>query len=359
MSKIKVLIVDDSAFSRQSIRTLIETSNEFEVVGIARSGEEAVEKVNRIKPDIVTMDVEMQNMSGIEALKNIMRKNPTPVIMVSDYVPQGKRYAVEALQHGAVECFLKGDLLGSSANPKYIKMFFEKLRQSVGANLRIVKPIEIEPLEHLEHPKYVHTPMKNILKAKRKEIEMVFIGCSTGGPNALREVLPKIPSTFNFPILVAQHMPKGFTSSLAKSFDKTCSLPVKEVKNGDKVESGVIYIAPSGYQTTLQRRGHEVFFIVEDNKKHGAPYAPSVDITLDTLVAAYQDRLLSVIMTGMGHDGLEGCRKVKSSGGLILTQTKDSCVVYGMPRSVDEAGLSDEQVDLYSIYSRILFLTNQ
>jgi len=356
MSKIKVLIVDDSAFSRQSIRTLIETSDEFEVVGIARSGEEAVEKVNRIKPDIVTMDVEMQKMSGIEALKNIMRTSPTPVIMVSDYVSQGERYAVEALQHGAVECFLKGDILGSSANPKYIKMFFEKLRQSVGANLRIVKPIDIEPLEH---PKHVHTPIKNTSKANRKDIEIVFIGCSTGGPNALREVLPKIPSSFNFPILVAQHMPKGFTSSLAKSFDKTCNLPVKEVKHGDKIESGVIYIAPSGYQTTLKRRGYEAFFIVEENSKYGAPYAPSVDITLNTLVAAYQDKLLTVIMTGMGHDGLEGCKKAKSSGGLILTQTKDSCVVYGMPRSVDEAGLSDEQVDLYSIYSRILSLTNR
>ncbi len=136
-------------------------------------------------------------------------------------------------------------------------MFFEKLRQSVGANLRIVKPVDIEPLEH---PKHVHTPIKNTSKAKRKDIEIVFIGCSTGGPNALREVLPKIPSSFNFPILVAQHMPKGFTSSLAKSFDKTCNLPVKEVKHGDKVEAGVIYIAPSGYQTTLKKKGERGVF---------------------------------------------------------------------------------------------------
>ncbi len=351
MYKIKVLIVDDSAFSRQSLRTLLESSNEFEVIGIARDGEEAIEKVNRIKPDVVTMDIEMKKMSGIEALKVLMKDRPIPVVMVSDYVAKGEKNVIEALQNGAVECFLKGDILGSQAKPRSIQIFFERLKQAVGVNLELIKPKPIS--QKIEVPKSTPVPMYSV----QNEFQMVFIGCSTGGPNALREILPKFPSTFKLPILVAQHMPKGFTASLAKSFNKTCQLPVREVKNGDKVEGGVVYIAPSGFQTILQKKGTDVVFVIEENNKYKAAYTPCVDVTLNSLVSIYKNKLLTLIMTGMGHDGLEGCRKAKKSGGYIVTQSKESCVVYGMPRSVDEEGLSNEKADLYSLYDRVMHLT--
>ncbi|MDA1674982.1 chemotaxis-specific protein-glutamate methyltransferase CheB [Bacillus cereus group sp. TH152-1LC] len=347
MKKIKVLIVDDSAFARQQIRSLLETNNEFEVVGIARNGEDAIKKVCELNPDLITMDIEMQTMNGIEALKHIMKTNPKPIVMVSEYVKSGAKYALESLQHGAVDCILKGEILSYNPNPQAIRNFFEKLKVATKANVRILDNKERIMPKNLK---------KDFLK---KEIDMVFIGCSTGGPNALREILPKIPSTFKLPILVAQHMPKGFTSLMANSFEKTCQLPVKEVEHGEIVEKGVIYIAPAGYQTTIYKRGNYNIFSVEDNEKYKQVFSPAVDVSLFSLVSIYKERLLTVILTGMGQDGLKGCREAKKQNGYIVTQTKESCVVYGMPKSVDEAGLSDEQVDLYDVYKRIVSIAKK
>ncbi|GAB6451420.1 chemotaxis response regulator protein-glutamate methylesterase [Bacillus cereus] len=347
MKKITVLIVDDSAFARQQIRSLLETNNEFEVVGIARNGEDAIKKVSELNPDLITMDIEMQTMNGIEALKHIMNTNPKPIVMVSEYVKAGAKYALESLQYGAVDCILKGEILGYNPNPQAIRNFFEKLKVATKANVKILEKKERIVPKNLK---------KDFLK---KEIDIVFIGCSTGGPNALREILPKIPSTFKLPILVAQHMPKGFTSLMANSFEKTCQLPVKEVEHGEIVEKGVIYIAPAGYQTTIYKRGNYNIFSVEDNEKYKQVFSPAVDVSLFSLVSIYKERLLTVILTGMGQDGLKGCREAKKQNGYIVTQTKESCVVYGMPKSVDEAGLSDEQVDLYDIYKRIVSIAKK
>ncbi|WP_341274229.1 chemotaxis-specific protein-glutamate methyltransferase CheB [Clostridium saccharobutylicum] len=302
--------------------------------------------MQRLKPDVVTMDVEMPEMDGTSALKEIMKITPVPVVMLSNHTEDGTSTAIEALELGAVDFFLKSSLVGEEAKDETIKDFLSKLK--VIANSCKVQKNE-EDAEAIVDLEYIECD-KKLMKR-----ELLVIGCSTGGPSALQSILPRFPKDLCRPIIVIQHMPPGFTKPLAERFDTICNLRVREVENGDILEPGNIYIAPAGFQTVLESgKNDSIIFKVEDMKNIDSLYKPSINVTLNSVAPIFKDKLLSVILTGMGNDGLIGCQKVKDNNGFVLVEAEESCIVYGMPKVVFEAGIADDQVPLSNIYERIM-----
>lgn len=351
MKKYNILVVDDSAFMRKVITQKLEEDPDFSVVGIARDGLDAIAKVQRLKPDLVTMDVEMPKMNGIEALENIMQNFPVPVVMLSSRTMEGAKDTIQALEIGAVDFFLKDTLLNSEVSNKQVQEFYMRLKGILQAN-----PIKIKPVDR---PQTVEKPVARSQaveprKIDHQHIDLVFIGCSTGGPSALQAILPHFPKDFPAPVVVAQHMPPGFTKPLADRFDTLCHLKVSELQDGQVMEVGNIYIAPSGYQTRFEKKQDgKVIFKVDKEEKSQALYKPCVDISLTSAAPIFKERLLSVILTGMGVDGMQGCGLVKQNNGSVFVEAEQSCVVYGMPKAVKEAGYADGQYILSQMVHEI------
>jgi two-component system chemotaxis response regulator CheB len=348
MQQYGVLVVDDSSFMRRCISLLIEKDPQFFVIGIARNGIDAIEKVQRLKPDIVTMDVEMPEMDGINALEEIMKTCPVPVVMLSNYTEEGTKTTIRALELGAIDFFLKSELVKEDVKQEVINGFLNKLKT-------IVERAKI-PSQEIKVPvENVMKPIENKVVAKGNLADLLIIGCSTGGPSALQSILPRFPKDTRVPIVVLQHMPPGFTKPLAERFDTICNLHVKEAEDGDILEAGNIYIAPAGFQTLLNKNvDGKVALKVEDYSAVEVVYKPSINVTLDSAAPIYKERLLSVILTGMGNDGFVGCESVKKYNGRIIVEAEESCIVYGMPKVVFEAGLADIQVPLSNIYQKIM-----
>ena len=358
MQQYGVLVVDDSSFMRRCIRLIIEKDPQLFVIGIARNGIEAVEKVQRLKPDIVTMDVEMPEMDGVTALKEIMRICPVPVVMLSNRTDKDPETTFMALELGAADFYLKSALLDENVKPEIIKEFLDRLKAIAENTKKLInneKQNETssekvsEILENIMHMPEGWTDTKSGLS------DLLIIGCSTGGPSALQTILPRFPKDTHVPIVVLQHMPPGFTKPLAERFDTICNLRVKEAENGDILEAGNIYIAPAGYQTFFEKKTEGLITLrVEDCPSVETVYKPSINVTLDSAAPIYKERLLSVILTGMGNDGLLGCKSVKKYNGRIIVEAEESCIVYGMPRVVYEAGLADVQAPLSNIFNKIM-----
>jgi two-component system chemotaxis response regulator CheB len=347
MKQYGVLVVDDSSFMRRSLSLIIEKDPQFFIIGIARNGTDAIEKVQRLKPDIVIMDLEMPEMNGIDALKEIMKSCPVPVVMLSMYIEEGSKIALEALELGAIDFFLKSSLLGENVKEEVIIEFLNRLKAfAINAKVKNKEmDSEIQGLE-VQH-------IQNIVHSKKRDL--IIIGCSTGGPSALQALLPRFPKDLGVPIIVLQHMPQGFTKPLAERFDTICNLNVKEVENGDVLEADNIYIAPAGFQTSLEHNNeNNVVFKVEDYSPIETLYKPSINVTLNSAAPIFKEKLLSVILTGMGNDGLIGCTNVKENNGYVIVEAEQSCIVYGMPKVVFEAGLADIQVSLPYIFEQIM-----
>jgi len=343
MQQYGVLVVDDSSFMRRSISILIEQDPQFFIIGIAKNGIDAISKIQRLKPDIVTMDVEMPEMDGIEALTEIMKNCPVPVIMLSNHTVDGAKTTIKALELGAVDFFLKSSIIGEYANPQAVKQFLASLKAIV-ENGRIPVRKDEQKAEESNNDK------QSVTKA-----DILVIGCSTGGPSALQSLLPRFPKNFHIPIVVIQHMPVGFTGPLAERFNTICNLAVKEAVNGDILEAGKIYIAPAGYQIFFHRKPDgSVVIKLDEHSPIETLYTPSVSVALMSAAQVFKNRLVAVIMTGMGNDGLVGCEDVKKYNGKVIVESEETCVVYGMPKVVYEAGLADKQVPLSQIYSQVL-----
>ena len=341
MKQYGILVVDDSAFIRRAISLMLENDSRFFVVGIARNGVEAVEKVQRLKPDLVTMDVEMPEMNGLQALEQIMKSTPVPVVMISSRTGEGAQETFKALDLGAVDFFLKENLIRNRNGEDRSIEFLNRLAGIMEAKLLM----------------NVHTvqPHRNeVTQGAPGQTELILIGCSTGGPKALQTILPCFPKEFPIPIVVAQHMPTGFTKHLAERFDSLCQLDVTEVENGQEIKPGTIYICPSGFQTRFEKQDGKIIFNVENHVDEHELYKPSIDITLSSAAPIFTDRLLSVILTGMGIDGAKGCGLVKKYHGKVFVEAEDSCIVYGMPKAVLEAGHADGQYVLTRIYQEII-----
>ncbi|MBI5575310.1 MAG: chemotaxis response regulator protein-glutamate methylesterase [Deltaproteobacteria bacterium] len=345
---VRVLIVDDSAFMRSALGKMLSSDPEVEVAGTARDGLDALDKVVQLKPDLVTMDVEMPRMDGIEALRRIMASNPVPVIMVSSLTMAGAKATLEALEIGAVD-FIPKNLSDLSINIVNIReILLEKVKQ-IGRR-RIVPPRRFTAVRPEASPP---RPDPSGYRIERR-IGIVAIGTSTGGPKALQEVLPKLPKEFPVPVVVVQHMPPAFTGPFAERLNELCRVSVKEAEEGESLKPGVVFVAPGrGHMSIRKGRTGECVVSVSENRPD-LIYRPSADVMLASVAEVFPGRALGVILTGMGNDGEKGMRAIKSGGGRTIAEDESTCVVYGMSRSVVEAGLADKVVPLQEVAGEIV-----
>ncbi len=353
---IKILVVDDSAFMRKALSMMLESDPAIKVIGTARDGEEGVEKVRRLKPDLVTMDIEMPRMDGLTALREIMLKNPVPVMMISSLTTEGAGATLDALEMGAVDFIpkqlsyvsldiikIKDEMLTKIKNIARRKnaILAGLMRFSAAGKCRSTgngKPAAKRPLS----PGHKH----------HARVEIVTVGASTGGPPALQQIIPRLPANLPAATLVAQHMPPTFTTSLAERLNNLSRVTVKEAEDGDPVEPGTVYIAPGGKQMTVWRTARTAHIIVED----GPPdvlYRPCVNVMMNSVARYYASNILAVILTGMGSNGLEGARLVKEQGGVVIAQDEQTSVVYGMPKAVIDARLADSILPVDEVAAEI------
>lgn len=342
---VKVLIVDDSAFMRNTLSSMISSDPELEVIGIAKDGVEAVDKVEKLKPDIVTMDVEMPRMDGIEALKHIMDTNPVPVLMVSSLTTDGAHATLEALEIGAVD-FIPKNLQDLSINIVKIKEILIDKIKKIGRK-GLVRRVIRHTAEPLRMPKITGY-------SSHKKISIVAIGSSTGGPKALQSIITKLPIDFPLPIVIAQHMPPSFTGPFAERLNQISNIEVKEAESGEPIKNGVVYIAPGSGHMSLQRKKitETSIFVTEDRGEY--IYRPSVDVLMLSAVESFSGRVLGVILTGLGNDGEKGMREIKNKGGRTIAESEESCVVFGMPKAVIQAGAADKIVPVEEVAGEII-----
>jgi len=344
---IRVLIVDDSAFMRNALKSMISDDPEIEIAGIARDGFEAIEKVKELRPDVVTLDVEMPKMNGIEALRIIMKENPVPVIMVSSLTTEGAKVTLDALDIGAVD-FIPKNLSELSIDIFKIKEILIQKIKAVGRNG--LRQMAIKPVIKVRR-----SPLTPVCTYHNR-VHVVAIGASTGGPKALQNIISRLPENFPVPILIAQHMPPSFTGPFAERLNQISCLRVKEAEDGEPIRNGTVYIAPGrGHMEVTKKKITETLIKIENNMSEYL-YKPSVDILMLSVAEVYSGHVLGVILTGLGNDGEKGMREIKNRGGRTIAESKESCVVYGMPKAVIESGLADRVVPLDEIPGEIINL---
>lgn len=340
---IRALIVDDSAFARKVVRELLTSSTVIDVAGIARDGEEAIELTASLNPDIVICDLHMPKLDGVNFVKQQMRLRPLPILILSA-ASQDASEVIDALEAGAVDVVKKPSALATDDLRAIREELVEKVLAAVGA-----------PVEKLTS-KTALEPLRPIAPHATKA-DVVVLGISTGGPQALRRMMPLLPADFAVPMAIVLHMPVGYTALYAEKLNALCAVEIKEAAEGDVLQPGRVLLAPAGRHLSFRRTtGGTVvaqLSILPMEKIH----RPSVDVLFRSAADVFQDRVLAVVMTGMGDDGKEGAAWVKAQGGTVLTEAEKSCVIYGMPRSVEEAGLSDAAISLdqmaHAIVSRI------
>lgn len=344
-SKIRVVVVDDSLFMRGAISKLLNKNPRFEVVGQASDGAMAVQKVAKLRPDVITMDFNMPIMNGVEAVRRIMKSYPTPIVMLSAHTTDGARETIEALEHGAVDFITKPSGEVSSDISRVGPELFARLQNAYKA--RVGRHVEARSttssLSHREKD-----PLKGLLKPNKQPSlgrTVVIVGISTGGPAALSKVLPEIPRVTHMGLVIVQHMPPTFTAALAKRLDSLCRIKVSEAKDGDKVREGAALIAPGGFH--LEFGGDGSIRLTQSPPVNGC--RPAADVTMKSAAKVFCKNLTGVVMTGMGKDGAEGMRAIKSGGGRTFVQDRESCVIFGMPKACIDLGVVDEVVALASL----------
>jgi two-component system chemotaxis response regulator CheB len=345
MSKpIRVLVVDDSAFVRKVVAQMLARSPAIDVVGTARDGEDALELTERLRPDVITLDLVMPRMNGVEFLRAQAVRGPVPVVICSIAHESGAM-ALEAFEAGAVEFVQKPTALATDRVYEIADELIEKVRIAARAN--VSRPPDgaagsaPEPAAPLAPPVAAARDAAGALRT-----DVVVLGISTGGPQALRYLIPRLPATFPVPIAIVLHMPVGYTAMYAQRLNEISSLQVVEARDGDALRPGVVWLAPAGQHLTFVRGADDVVRAHLDLRPTDTPHRPAVDVLFQSAAAIFGPRVLGVIMTGMGNDGLLGAAHVKAQGGRIATEAESSCVVYGMPRTVDEAALSDRSATL-------------
>ncbi|MFC7372191.1 chemotaxis response regulator protein-glutamate methylesterase [Fictibacillus iocasae] len=347
MKPINVLVVDDSAFMRKYISDILASDKRIAVIGTARNGIDAFEKVKQLTPDVVTMDVEMPVMDGLDAVKLIMKECAVPVIMLSSSTKKGADSTIQAMSFGAVDFIEKPSGAISLDLKKIQDELIEKVMMAA-----FIKPAE----SHLHDGKtdLSPAPPEKTRKNKKQGTPVVLIGTSTGGPRALQTVLSSLPGDLDAPVAVVQHMPAGFTASLAQRLDSLSELRIKEAEHLEVLNKGSVYIAPGGYHLTLQEVSGQLVAHL-DKEEPILGHRPSVNALFESAAQLHDYRKVAVVMTGMGSDGTEGLHKLKQSGNTaVIAESEESCVVYGMPKSVVSAGLAKKIVHVNHIAMHIL-----
>jgi len=335
---IKVLVVDDSAFMRKAISTMLDKDPGIKVIGTARDGEEGLDMVRKLNPDVVTMDIEMPKMDGLTALRHIMMESPRPVLMVSSLTTEGAESTLKAMELGAVDFIpkqlskvsldiikIEKDLIARVKTVAARKMRHAVSRPAARGAARVRKPIA--------------TPTGRPVR------DVIVIGVSTGGPPVVQKILSSLPADFPASIVIAQHMPAAFTGPFASRLNGVSQITVKEAENGDVLKPGHAFVAPGGKHVVLDQKISRVDVVVTEQPAD-ALYKPSANVLISSAAEAVGRRALSVILTGMGNDGCEGVRDLKAKGGRAIAQSDNTCVVYGMPKAIVDENLADEIVDL-------------
>lgn len=365
--KSKLLVVDDSAFMRKLISDFFIDHPKVEVVGTARNGKDAIKKILSLKPDVVTMDVEMPELNGLDALKEIMNISPVPVIMLSSTTLQGAENALIAMENGAVDFVAKPSGNISLDLHKIKEELVHKVEHAAHVSVKKLKntkqidvpsqnklPVE-RPLSKSQTPQITQSDdiKKNAWNKVSKKI--VLIGTSTGGPRALQEVITKIPASIKAPILIVQHMPAGFTKSLADRLNQLSQVKVKEAEYGDLLQNGVAYVAPGGSHLKLEKKGASFEIILDPNEPPRSGHRPSVDVMFESVSKITEFDKVAVIMTGMGSDGSRGLIELKQKGNVMaIAESEKTCIVYGMPKAAVETKHVNEVVDVDNIAAAIM-----
>ncbi|HDM8225045.1 TPA: chemotaxis response regulator protein-glutamate methylesterase [Vibrio campbellii] len=363
---IKVLVVDDSSFFRRRVSEIINSESRLEVIDVAVNGREAVEKAKTLKPDVITMDIEMPVMDGITAVREIMAASPTPILMFSSLTHDGAKATLDALDAGALD-FLPKKFEDIARNrDEAVSLLQQRVIQIASKRAFMRRPIArpattatsstARPLASRTAAPTASAPSRPMaakFRASGKKYQLTAIGTSTGGPVALQKILTRLPVNYPHPIVLIQHMPATFTAAFASRLNTLCKIQVKEAQDGDVLQAGVAYLAPGGKQMMVDgRAGAARLRIIDGGDRMN--YKPCVDVTFGSAAKVYGDKVLSMVLTGMGADGREGARMLKSAGSTIWAQDEESCVVYGMPQAVAKAGISTEDLPLERIAERML-----
>lgn len=364
---------------RKLISDFFADNPKVEVIGTARNGKDAIRKIQSLKPDVVTMDVEMPEMNGLDALKEIMKLCPVPVIMLSSTTKHGAETTLKAMENGAVDFVAKPSGTISLDLHKVKEELVHKVEQAIHVSIaKLKKPIgQVNTsVSHLnsgpiKRETTLHTSMNSlpkinqrlrevdVLNSNRKLLnqskKILLIGTSTGGPRALQEVITKIPKTIKAPILIVQHMPAGFTKSLADRLNQLSQISVKEAEHGDQLQDGVAYVAPGGYHLKLRKVGSTFEIVLDNEEPPRSGHRPAVDVMFESVSEIEDFDKVAVVMTGMGSDGSKGLIHLKQNGNVIaIAESANTCIVYGMPKAAVETQLVDEIVDVDNIAQVIM-----
>lgn len=341
---INVVVVDDSAFMRKAISTMLEKDPGIKVVATARDGEEGLRVIRKHNPDVVTLDIEMPRMDGLTALRHIMMEMPRPVLMVSSLTTEGAESTLKAMDLGAVD-FIPKQL-------SKVSLDIVKIERDLISKVKAIAMRKMRPVPRMRAA--VRRPAVPIRTNRgRAKRDVVVIGVSTGGPPAVQKILSSLPKDFPAGIVIAQHMPKAFTGPFANRLNGVSQLNVKEAETGDRLRPGHVFVAPGGSHLIIEQKISRIDLVVTPEPKE-ALYKPSANVLVASVAKAVGRRALGVILTGMGNDGRDGIRELKSKGGRAIAQSDSSCVVYGMPKAIVDDGLADEIVDIDDMANAII-----
>jgi two-component system chemotaxis response regulator CheB len=360
---INVLVVDDSAFMRKLLTTALAQDPEICVLDAARDGDDALEKIRRLNPDVVTLDVDMPHRGGLSVLEEIMKTAPRPVLMISSLTVEGAEITLKCLDAGALDFIPKQNMHPEAVTldllPKIKAVARRRSLFNLRRNLQGPRPTSPTSAQGQEHAPSAASfdpapPVVGSYKpAPGGPRDLVAIGVSTGGPPAVQKVLSGLPKDFPASILIAQHMPAAFTGPFAKRLDSLCAIKVKEAEQGEKLQLGCAYVAPGGRHMLLERRGAVPELTITTDPESEL-YKPSATVLMNSVAKINPRKTLGVILTGMGSDGCIGVKTLKENGGYILAQSEATCVVYGMPKAVVDAGLADQIIDIDEMTGAIL-----
>lgn len=347
-SSLRVLIADDSAFMRTALTRMIESDPAIRVAGTAQTGLEALDKIATLDPDVVTLDVEMPGLNGLETLKRIMKDFPRPVIMVSSLTREGAEVTLEALDIGAFDYLPKAS--------SFVSLDIVKIREDLIAKIKAAAETRRRrPMVKAHVPR---SAPSSVTALAHGPVSIVALGTSTGGPKALQEILPMLPADLSVGVVIVQHMPKGFTGPFARRLDNLSQVHVREAEQNDVVEAGTIYIAPAGQHMTIRRPTPSKSCIHLSTTPEKMLHVPSVDVMMLSVAEEFRSNCMGIIMTGMGSDGAQGMQAIHRAGGFTVGQDEASCTVYGMPRACAELSILHRVVSLGDIPSQILQATH-
>jgi two-component system, chemotaxis family, protein-glutamate methylesterase/glutaminase len=344
-NRIRAFVVDDSGFVVISVTKKLETDPEIEVIGSARDGKEAIEKIRTLKPDVITLDVVMPEMDGLAVLEQIMAWQPTPVVMLSALTSEGAETTIRALELGAVDFFLKPSILRPTGDEETGETLIDKVKRAAKSQL---KPYNAAAKPRTAAPKK-ETEVKSVSHSAHK-FPVIVIGSSTGGPRALMAVIPNLPKDFPAAIMIVQHMPPLFTKSLAERLSQASQIRVMEACAGSVIEPGQALLAPGSYHMTAVKGNRIV--LNQEPTVHGV--RPAIDVTMKSAVEVYGDNLMGIVLTGMGSDGAIGAAQIKAAGGRVIVEDESTCAVYGMPQVIVKAGNADKVLPIQEIAPELI-----